>query len=109
MDFNKLAHTLALLKSGLDELDSQCTQESHRCMQLRQAVAQQQKQRKELEQQAQDATATLHEQQEHVDDLAAVLKCVKGQAAAAQATKEQLQVGATQQRELGVCRCCWGG
>lgn len=104
MDFNKLAHTLTLLKSGLDELDSQCTQQSHRCMQLRQEVNQQQKHRKGLEQKAAAATDKLHEQQESVEDLGEVLKCVKGQAASAESNKERLQVRWAQQGLAGVSK-----
>lgn len=93
MDLNKLTQGLAFLKSGLDDLDNQCTQQASQCMQLRQAVLQQQRHRKGLQQQTDTVTVQLHEQQELVEDLTEVLKCVQGQAAAAQDSQATLQVG----------------
>lgn len=45
MDLHKLTQGLAALKAGLDDLDSQCIQQASQCMQLRQAVQQQQRHR----------------------------------------------------------------
>jgi hypothetical protein len=45
MDLHKLTQGLAALKAGLDDLDSQCIQQASQCMQLRQAVEQQQRHR----------------------------------------------------------------
>lgn len=92
MDLTKLTQGLAFLKSGLDDLDRQCTQQAAQCMQLRQTVLQQQRHTKGVKQQADQAQRQLHEQQEQVEDLSAVLNCVKGQGAAAQALKDTLQV-----------------
>lgn len=108
MDLSKLTQGLACLKSGLDYLDSQCTQHAAQCMQLRQHVLQEQRHRKGLEQQAAAATAELHERQEQVEDLTEVLQAVKGQAAAAQNHRAQLQVRAS--CFLAVANrtaCCW--
>jgi chromosome segregation ATPase len=103
MDLSKLTQGLAFLKSGLDDLDSQCTQHAAQCMQLRQQVLQEQRHRRGLEQQAGAATAELHERQEQVEDLSEVLQAVKGQAAAAQSHKEQLQVRASIRQAVEVC------
>lgn len=92
MDLHKLTHGLALLKSGLDYLDGQCTQQAAQCMQLRQAVAQQQRQRKGLQQQADQVALEVQEKQETTDDLAAVLRCLQDQGTSAQNSKQQLQV-----------------
>jgi len=92
MDLDKLTQGLALLKHGLDDLDSQCTQQAAQCMQLRQAVLQQQRQRQAILQQSDVVTAEIHERQELVDDLTTVRNCLTGQVAAACGSKEHLQV-----------------
>lgn len=92
MDLDKLTQGLALLKHGLDDLDSQCTQQAAQCMQLRQAVLQQQRQRQAILQQTVIVTAEVHEKQELDEDLTSVRNCLTGQAAAACGSKEQLQV-----------------
>lgn len=108
MDLSKLTQGLACLKSGLDDLDSQCTQHAAKCMQLRQQVLQEQRHRKGLEQQAATATAELHERQEQVEDLTEVFQAVKGQAAAAQSHKGQLQVRACCFLAISNCTTgCW--
>jgi chromosome segregation ATPase len=92
MDLNKLTHGLALLKSGLDDLDSQCTEQAARCMQLRKEVLQQQRRCKGLQQQAEAVSAELFNRQEQVHDLDEVLQCVRKQAGIAGDAKGHLQV-----------------
>ena len=79
-------------------------------MQLRQAIHKQQRRTKDLQQQADAATVQLHDRQEQVEDLAGVLKCVKGQAAAAQGNKQQLEVRVRVGKWVGAqvdARSCW--
>lgn len=93
MELAKLTNGLALVKQGLDELDTSIRQELGICGQLRRKAAAQRQHTQQLQEQVEVAKQQLFQHQDEHDDLRALLKSTEEQTMRAGSRKSELQVG----------------
>lgn len=91
-DLGRLTHGLAVVKHGLNELDTSIRSELTACNQLSQQIANRTKQNQDLKGQVADVSGELCVREDECEDLAAILQCCHEQVELARARKQQLMV-----------------
>jgi septal ring factor EnvC (AmiA/AmiB activator) len=92
-DLKRLTNGLAVVKHGLDELDTSIRSELTACHQLSQQIASRAKQNQDLQGQVADVCGEVCATEEECEELAAILQCCHEQMGLASARKKQLMVG----------------